>query len=102
MDGPQERDNARVFPAHRQRKDHRHRAFHNSRNGRRNRVLLSPFLPRAKAFGGKRSLSSEPYKSDANTFRFDNPVVNQLKDAIITHNADDSYTSHGDITGADG
>jgi len=41
-------------------------------------------------------------KWDANTFRFDNPVVNQLKDAILTHNADDTYTSHGDITGADG
>lgn len=41
-------------------------------------------------------------KSDGNEFRFDNPVVNQLKDAILTHHADDSYTSHGDITGADG
>lgn len=41
-------------------------------------------------------------KSNGNTFRFDNPVVNQLKDAILTHDADDSYTSHGDITGADG
>jgi hypothetical protein len=41
-------------------------------------------------------------KSDGNMFRFDNPVVNQLKDAILTHNADDSYTSRGDITGADG
>lgn len=41
-------------------------------------------------------------KWDGNVFRFDNPVVNQLKDAILTHNADDSYTSHGDITGADG
>lgn len=41
-------------------------------------------------------------KSDGNVFRFDNPVVNQLKDAILTHNTDDSYTSHGDLTGADG
>lgn len=41
-------------------------------------------------------------KSDGNVFRFDNPVVNQLKDAILTHAADDSYISHGDITGADG
>jgi hypothetical protein len=41
-------------------------------------------------------------KWDTNAFRFDNPVVNQLKDAILTHNADDTYTSHGDITGADG
>jgi hypothetical protein len=29
-------------------------------------------------------------------------VMNQLKDAILTHNADDTYISHGDITGADG
>jgi hypothetical protein len=41
-------------------------------------------------------------KWDGTMFRFDNPVVNQLKDAILTHNTDDSYTSHGDITGADG
>ena len=41
-------------------------------------------------------------KWDGTMFRFDNPVVNQLKDAILTHNANDSYTSHGDITGADG
>ena len=41
-------------------------------------------------------------KSDGSTFRFDNPVVNQLKDAIITHGADDTYTSHGDITDSTG
>jgi len=41
-------------------------------------------------------------KSDATTFRFDNPVVNQLKDAILTHTANDTYISHGDVTGADG
>ena len=41
-------------------------------------------------------------KSDATTFRFDNPVVNQLKDAILTHAETDTYTSHGDITDADG
>lgn len=41
-------------------------------------------------------------KADGGVLRFDNPVVNQLKDAILTHNADDSYISHGDITGADG
>ena len=41
-------------------------------------------------------------KSDATTFRFDNPVVNQLKDAIITHPDADTYVSHGDITDADG
>lgn len=41
-------------------------------------------------------------KSDGSVFRFDNPVVNQLKDAILTHTSDDGYISHGDITGADG
>jgi len=41
-------------------------------------------------------------KSDATTFRFDNPVVNQLKDAILTHAEADTYTSHGDITDTDG
>jgi hypothetical protein len=41
-------------------------------------------------------------KSDATVFRFDNPVVNQLKDAILTHPDADTYISHGDITDADG
>jgi len=41
-------------------------------------------------------------KSDAGTFRFDNPVVNQLKDAILTHADAETYISHGDITDADG
>jgi len=41
-------------------------------------------------------------KSDATSFRFDNPVVNQLKDAILTHADADTYVSHGDITDADG
>lgn len=41
-------------------------------------------------------------KSDATTFRFDNPVNNQLKDAILTHGTDDSYISHGDITDSNG
>lgn len=36
------------------------------------------------------------------SFRFDNPVVNQLKDSILTHGENDTYTSHGDLTGADG
>jgi Domain of unknown function (DUF6265) len=41
-------------------------------------------------------------KWDAGSFRFDNPVVNQLKDAILTRADNDTYISHGDITGADG
>lgn len=41
-------------------------------------------------------------KSDATTFRFDNPVVNQLKDAILTHADGDTYISQGDLTDTDG
>lgn len=41
-------------------------------------------------------------KWDAGSFRFDNPVVNQLKDAILTRGENDTYISHGDLTGADG
>src|SRR5713226_8296914 len=41
-------------------------------------------------------------KWDATTFRFDNAAVNQLKDVILTHADADTYTSHGDITDADG
>jgi hypothetical protein len=41
-------------------------------------------------------------KSESGVFRFDNPVVNQLKDAILTHSDADTYISHGDITDGDG
>jgi len=41
-------------------------------------------------------------KSEGGAFRFDNPVVNQLKDAILTHADADTYISHGDITDANG
>jgi len=34
-------------------------------------------------------------KPRENVFRFDNPVVNQLKDAILTHNTDDSTLRRG-------
>jgi len=60
------------------------------------------FSPKLKPLEENEAYHLNLAKSDANSFRFDNPVVNQLKDAILTHNADDSYTSHGDITGADG
>jgi len=33
---------------------------------------------------------------------FDNPVVNQLRDALLTRVDGDTYISHGDITEADG
>lgn len=60
------------------------------------------FSPELKPWEETEAYHLNLTKSDGNTFRFDNPVVNQLKDAILTRNADDSYTSHGDITGADG
>ena len=60
------------------------------------------FSPELKPWEETEAYHLNLTKSDGNTFRFDNPVVNQLKDAILTRNADDSYTSHGDVTGADG
>src|SRR5215467_1365526 len=60
------------------------------------------FSPELKPWEEKEAYHLNLTKWDANTFRFDNPVVNQLKDAILTHNGDDTYTSHGDVTGADG
>lgn len=41
-------------------------------------------------------------KWDAGHFQFDNTVHNDLKDAILTVVDSDHYTSHGDVTGADG
>jgi hypothetical protein len=60
------------------------------------------FSPELKPWEETEAYHLNLTKWEANTFRFDNPVLNQLKDAILTHNADDTYTSHGDITGADG
>jgi len=60
------------------------------------------FSPELKPWEEKEAYYLNLTKWDAKTFRFDNPVVNQLKDAILTHNGDDTYTSHGDVTGADG
>jgi hypothetical protein len=41
-------------------------------------------------------------KWEGGVFRFDNPIVNQLKDAILTHADADTYISHGDVTDANG
>ncbi len=60
------------------------------------------FSPELKPWEETEAYHLNLTKWDANTFRFDNPVVNELKDAILTHHADDTYTSHGDATGADG
>src|SRR5215470_11058534 len=60
------------------------------------------FSPELKPLEENEAYHLNLTKWDGTMFRFDNPVVNQLKDAILTHNADDTYISHGDITGADG
>lgn len=63
---------------------------------------LRHFSPELKPLEEAEAYHLNLTKSDGNVFRFDNPMANQLKDAILTHNADDSYTSHWDLTGADG
>jgi hypothetical protein len=60
------------------------------------------FSPELKPWEESEAFHLSLTKSDATTFRFDNPVVNQLKDAILTHPDADTYISHGDITDADG
>lgn len=63
---------------------------------------LRHFSPELKPLEVAEAYHLNLTKADGGVFRFDNPVVNQLKDAILTHNADDSYTSHWDLTGDDG
>jgi len=60
------------------------------------------FSPELKPWEESEAYHLKLAKSDAGTFRFDNPVSNQLKDAIITRVDNDTYVSHGDITDADG
>lgn len=60
------------------------------------------FSPELKPWEEKEAYHLNLTKSDGGIFRFDNPVGNQLKDAILTHVDNDTYISHGDITGADG
>jgi hypothetical protein len=60
------------------------------------------FSPELKPWEEKEAYHLMLAKSDAGVFRFDNPVVNQLKDAILTRVDNDTYISHGDIIDADG
>jgi hypothetical protein len=60
------------------------------------------FSPELKPWEEVEAFHLNLTKADAGTFRFDNPVVNELKDAILTRVDTDTYISHGDITGADG
>jgi hypothetical protein len=60
------------------------------------------FSPELKPWEEKEAYHLTLSKSEGGVFRFDNPVVNQLKDAILTRVDNDTYISHGDITDADG
>jgi hypothetical protein len=60
------------------------------------------FSPELKPWEESEAYHLNLTKSDAGTFRFDNLVVNELKDAILTRADNDTYISHGDITDADG
>jgi len=60
------------------------------------------FSPELKPLEEKEAYHLNLSKSERGVFRFDNSVVNQLKDAILTHADDDTYVSHGDITETDG
>jgi Domain of unknown function (DUF6265) len=60
------------------------------------------FSPELKPMEEKEAYHLTLTKSEAGVFRFDNPIANQLKDAILTHADADTYISHGDITDANG
>jgi len=60
------------------------------------------FSPELKPWEEKEAYHLNLTKSEGGIFRFDNPVVNQLKDAILTRVDGDTYISHGNITDADG
>ncbi len=60
------------------------------------------FSPELKPLEEKEAYHLALSKSEGGVFRFDNPIVNQLKDAILTHADADTYISHGDITDANG
>jgi len=60
------------------------------------------FSPELKPMEEKEAYHLTLTKSQDGVFRFDNPIANQLKDAILTHADADTYISHGDITDANG
>jgi len=60
------------------------------------------FSPELKPWEEKEAYHLNLTKSEGGVSRFDNSVVNQLKDAILTRVDGDTYVSHGDITDADG
>jgi hypothetical protein len=60
------------------------------------------FSPELKPLEEKEAYHLTLTKAEGGVFRFDNPIVNQLKDAILTHVDPDTYISRGDITDANG
>jgi hypothetical protein len=60
------------------------------------------FSPELKPWEEKEAYHLNLTKWESGIFRFENPVVNQLKDAILTRVDGDTYISRGDITDADG
>jgi len=60
------------------------------------------FSPELKPWEEKEAYHLNLTKSEGGAFRFDNSVVNELKDAILTRVDNDTYISHGDITDAEG
>jgi opacity protein-like surface antigen len=60
------------------------------------------FSPELKPLEEKEAYHLNLTKWEGGVFRFDNPIVNQLKDAILTHADADTYISHGDVTDANG
>jgi len=60
------------------------------------------FSPELKPREEKEAYHLNLTKSESGIFRFDNPAVNQLRDALLTRVDGDTYISHGDITDADG
>jgi hypothetical protein len=60
------------------------------------------FSPELKPWEEKEAYHLNLTKAEGGAFRFDNPVVNELKDAILTRVDNDTYISRGDITDAEG
>jgi hypothetical protein len=60
------------------------------------------FSPELQPWEEKEAYHLNLTKSEGGIFRFDNPIVNKLKDAILTRVDGDTYISHGDIADADG
>jgi hypothetical protein len=94
VDGPQKRHDARLLPSH---------ELFTSRETRGGiEFYFRHFSPELKPWEEKEAYHLNLTKLESGIFRFDNSVVNQLKDAILTRVDGDTYISHGDITDADG